>query len=515
MVKRSLLSGCVCLFGILVFAQEDPVLMRVNGRDISRSEFEYSYRHNAVGEGGNLSPKEYAVLFARSMQKVEAAKAAGLDTASAFRKQQEAVRARLINSYLIDKPTMDSCVRVQYQNMGLEAHPGQVQVMQIFKYLPQTITSRHLEEQKIRMDSIYRTIQNQPGLDFSRLVERYSDDKQSRWIESLQTTTEFENVAFALSKGEISQPFFTPEGIHILKVIDRKDMPAYEEVSNKLTERMRNREILDKATEKVVERLKKDWQYTPNLAGMEELLAKGETGQTLFTIDGQNYTGNLFKRFAASHPQAVKRQLDAFIAKSLLDYESKNMDKRHPEIRYALQKSNEEYLVKEVTRQKVDLPAMNDRAGLATYFKFHSSDYRWDSPRYKGVLLHCTDKKTAKQAKKMLKKLPENEWVDKLRQTFNASGTEKIQIEQGIFADGDNKYVDKLVFKKGGYEPVMSYPFTIVCGKKQKGPDDYREVIDCVRKDYRIYLDTYWTRELRESGKVEINQEVLKTVNNN
>ena len=71
----------------------------------------------------------------------------------------------------------------------------------------------------------------------------------------------------------------------------------------------------------------------------------------------------------------------------------------------------------------------------------------------------------------MLKKLPENEWVDKLRQTFNASGTEKIQIEQGIFADGDNKYVDKLVFKKGGYEPVMSYPFTIVCGKKQKGPD--------------------------------------------
>ncbi|WP_278717395.1 peptidylprolyl isomerase [Bacteroides caecimuris] len=514
-MKRSLLSGCICLFGILVFAQEDPVLMRVNGRDISRSEFEYSYRHNAVGEDGNLSPKEYAVFFARSMQKVEAAKAAGLDTTSAFRKQQEAVRARLINSYLIDKPTMDSCVRVQYQNMGLEAHPGQVQVMQIFKYLPQTITSRHLEEQKIRMDSIYRTIQNQPGLDFSRLVERYSDDKQSRWIESLQTTTEFENVAFALSKGEISQPFFTPEGIHILKVIDRKDMPAYEEVSDKLTERMRSREILDKATEKVVERLKKDWQYTPNLAGMEELLAIGETGQTLFTIDGQSYTGNLFKRFAASHPQAVKRQLDAFIAKSLLDYESKNMDKRHPEICYALQKSNEEYLVKEVTRQKVDLPAMNDRAGLATYFKFHSSDYRWDSPRYKGVVLHCTDKKTAKQAKKMLKKLPENEWVDKLRQTFNASGTEKIQIEQGIFADGDNKYIDKLVFKKGGYDPVLSYPFTIVCGKKQKGPDDYREVIDRVRKDYRTYLDAYWTRELNESGKVEINQEVLKTVNNN
>ena len=48
-----------------------------------------------------------------------------------------------------------------------------------------------------------------------------------------------------------------------------------------------------------------------------------------------------------------------------------------------------------------------------------------------------------------------------------------------------------------------------------KGPDDYREVIDRVRKDYRSYLDTCWMRELSESGKVEINQEVLKTVNNN
>ena len=115
----------------------------------------------------------------------------------------------------------------------------------------------------------------------------------------------------------------------------------------------------------------------------------------------------------------------------------------------------------------------------------------------------------------MLKKVPEKEWADKLRQTFNTSGEEKIQVEQGIFADGDNKYIDKLVFKKGDFEPLMSYPFTVVVGKKQKGPDDYREVIEQVRKDYRSYLDTCWMRELSEYGKVEINQEVLKTVNNN
>lgn len=106
--------------------------------------------------------------------------------------------------------------------------------------------------------------------------------------------------------------------------------------------------------------------------------------------------------------------------------------KKHPELRYTLQEYAEKCLVAEITRQKVDLPAVNDRAGLATYFKFHSSDYRWEHPRYKGVVLHCVDKKTAKQAKKLLKKVPEKEWEDILRKTFNTSGDEKLKSNRGF-----------------------------------------------------------------------------------
>ena len=515
MMKRGLLVAWFWFFGISVFAQEDPVLMRVNGKDILRSEFEYSYRHRTGNADAKLSPKEYAELFAQSKLKVEAAKVAGLDTTTMFRKLQEAWRSQLLKSYLTDKQVLDSCIRVLYQDRGLKGLGSRVRIMQIFKYLPQTITAKHLEEEKDRIDSIWQSLRTQSDLDFARLVEMYSEDKRSMWLERLQTTSEFENVAFSLSTGEISHPFFTPEGLHIIKVIDRKENPSYGEVYEKLAERLIRKEGVDKATETIVERLKRDWQYAPNPSGMNELLTIGRTEQTLFTIDGQVYSGEMFKQFASSHPQAVKRQLNGFIAKSLLDYEGKNIERKHPEVRYALQKVTDKYLIAEVTRQKVDLPAINDRAGLATYFKFHTSDYRWDSPRYKGAILHCVDKKTSKQAKKLLKKTPEKEWAEVLRQTFNTSGEEKIKVEQGIFADGDNKYIDKLVFKKGDFEPLMSYPFTVVVGKKQKGPDDYREVIEQVRKDYRSYLNAFWMRELQDFGKVEINQEVLKTVNNN
>ena len=167
-MKRNLLLGWISLFGVLAFAQEDPVVMRINGKDIPRSD----------GNGMKLSPKEYAEFFIQSKLKVEAARAAGLDTTSAFRKQQEAYRTNLLRSYLLDDQEMDGNARILYQKMKENVRGGQVQIQQIYKYLPQTITSRHLQEEQARMDSIYQVIQNQPGVDFARLVDRFSDDKR-------------------------------------------------------------------------------------------------------------------------------------------------------------------------------------------------------------------------------------------------------------------------------------------------------------------------------------------------
>ena len=98
-----------------------------------------------------------------------------------------------------------------------------------------------------------------------------------------------------------------------------------------------------------MEQLKKEYQYVPNTEALEELLQKGETDRTLFTVNGQTYTGEMFKWFASSHPQAVKRQLNGFIAKSLLDYENRHVEKKHPELRYTLQEYAEKCLVAAVS----------------------------------------------------------------------------------------------------------------------------------------------------------------------
>ena len=70
------------------------------------------------------------------------------------------------------------------------------------------------------------------------------------------------------------------------------------------------------------------------------------------------------------------------------------------------------------------------------------------------------------------------------------------------------------MFKKGDFEPLKSYPFTVVLGEKKKGPESYKEIVSRLIEDYQNHLDALWAERLRASAKVEINQEVLKTVNN-
>ena len=246
----------------------------------------------------------------------------------------------------------------------------------------------------------------------------------------------------------------------------------------------------------------------------DELLAKGSTSRVLFTLDGKAYGGKEFAGFAAVYPAGTHRQLEAFTVKTILDYENSRLELKHPEFCALVQGHRDSMLLAEITDREVGKRSVVDEAGLKAYFEAHRSDFHWDEPRYKGIVLHCTTKRVAKQVRKFLKQIPEEEWMDAIRLTFNAGDTPKVQAEQGLFAPGDNAYVDDFVFKGKDATPVLSFPFTAVQGRKQKGPDSWQEVREPLITAYRNYLEMHWVAKLRAAGKVEIDQEVLKTVNN-
>ncbi|MEG1563229.1 MAG: peptidylprolyl isomerase [Bacteroides sp.] len=514
-MKRNLFVIIGCLCAMAVAGQQDPVLMRINGKDVLRSEFERIYPKKQPLNG--TEPKtinEYVGQFVDFQLKVDAARAAGIDTSFAFRNNLAGYRARLARPFLTDQKEEEVDARQLYHKMKASTRTGQVRVMHIFKYLPQTVSSVRIREAERQMDSIYKTLTSLPPADFATCVEKYSDDKKTFWIGWLQTSAEFENVAFSLPKGDFSKPFYSPQGLHIVKVIDRKDTTSFDEIREELVQRLARERVLNKGTEVLIRQLKETYHYLSHPSGVDELLRKGETDQLLFTLDGRPWTGTDFKRFAAAHPQGTKDQFDAFVAKTILDYENSRLEKKYPVFCSMMREYEADQLSQEISNREVEKKAASDEAGLSTYFKSHKSTYFWTQPRYQGAVLHCVNKKTAKKAKKLLRKLPQSEWKERVRSIFQASGIEKVKMEQGLFAEGDNRYIDKLVFKKGEPDPLESYPFTIVVGQKQKGPEDYREVRASLVTDYQRFLESLWLKRLHASAKVEINQEVLKTVNN-
>ena len=152
-------------------------------------------------------------------------------------------------------------------------------------------------------------------------------------------------------------------------------------------------------------------------------------------------------------------------------------------------------------------------ADLEDYFKTNRERYGWGIPHYRGAVIHCQDKKEAKRIKKYLSKYPIGLWEDAWER-MPKEISEKCRIEVGMFPIGQNPYVDKLAFKCGEYQPLENYPYTWVLGHKlKKGPTDYKDVYGDLKKDCLKAKKEAEFEAFMRKNKVEIDEEVLKTVN--
>src|SRR5574344_449256 len=95
--KFFLFASLLC--GVNVFAQQDPIVMKVNGVPVTRSEFEYSFnKNNSEGVIDKKSLDEYVDLFVNYKLKVAAALDANLDTMNSFKSEFADRKSTRLNS---------------------------------------------------------------------------------------------------------------------------------------------------------------------------------------------------------------------------------------------------------------------------------------------------------------------------------------------------------------------------------------------------------------------------------
>lgn len=454
-------------------AQEDPVLMRINGAPVTRSEFEYNYNKNNSDEViDKKTVDEYVDLFVNYKLKVLAALDDRLDTLTSFRKEFRMYRDQQIRPLLVPETRMDEeCVRY-YDMMKANLQGRQLlQPSHIFLRVKQKATKEEQEAVGARMDSVYKALQE--GADFAELAKKVSEDPQTAvrggvlpWIGPNQTLKEFEDVAYSLEVGSYSQPFLSTVGYHIVKLMDKKDLEPFNELKPNIERFLESQGLRDRLA----------------MQALDSIAAAGGTPKTV---------------------------------EEILEEETARLCAKDNNLKYLVQEYHDGLLLFEECSRNVWEPATKDTLGIEDYFKRNKKKYSWDVPHFDGMVYYCRDKKDVKAVRKAIRKQPDSQWTSIVRQQFNKDSV-SVKMEKRLFKQGENANVDVVALKVKGAEPkpIEGFPYMAVVGEKlKKGPERWTQVSAAVVADYQRLREEEFVARLREKYTVEVDKEVLATVN--
>ena len=134
-MKRIALFLLHLTFYIPVLAQDDPVVMKIAGTPITRSEFEYNYNKNNTEN----------VIDRKDLEDAK------MDTASAFLDEFRTYRDQQIRPLLVPEGSEEAEVRDYYDGMlkQLDGHDLRLPA-HIFLRVPQKSTAEEQEAKKVR-----------------------------------------------------------------------------------------------------------------------------------------------------------------------------------------------------------------------------------------------------------------------------------------------------------------------------------------------------------------------------
>lgn len=477
MLKKILTSCALCLSIIGAYAQQnvDPVVMTVGGEPVTRSEFEYNFnKNNTDAVVDKKTVREYADLFAVYKMKVRAALDAKMDTITSFQKEFRHYRDLQIRPLLVPEVVMEKQCQDYYDGM-LQALGGKdlIRPAHILVLVPQNADAKVQEEKRLLADSIYNALLQ--GTAFEELAHTLSDDVQTGknggalpWIGPGNTLKEFEDVAYGLQPGEMSKPFLSPVGYHVVRMLERKQLEPFDTLHPQIHSFMERR-------------------------GVHERLAT----DALDSI--------------------VKKYEGKYTTDQILDKETERLCAINRELKYLVKEYHDGLLLYELCSTQIWEPAKADTVGLERYFKANKKNYAWDTPHFSGMVYYCKNEADVKLVGKMLKKQKDDSrWIGMVREQFNKDSV-MVRMDKRLFVKGDNANVDALAFKVKGKEvrPLDGFPYVGHVGKVLKtGPAKWTDVSVKVVQDYQKAQEDKYVENLRKKYPVVIFEDKLSTVNN-
>ncbi len=220
--------------------------------------------------------EENLTLFVNYKLKVREAEALGLDKSEEFNREFASFQENLKAPFLIKNSLEEGELRKAYSRMQEVIRASHI----LFQFPPNASREDSLIVLKMALKVKGEIEQNG---DINSLAVQYSDDPSSKvnkgdlgYFTSLQMVQPFEDAAYNIQLGQVSNPVLTKFGYHLIQVKDRQPNPGQVLVSHILVrideksptgEHLARRKIADIYTEIQLRLIQK----IPHRAKMEEI----------------------------------------------------------------------------------------------------------------------------------------------------------------------------------------------------------------------------------------------------
>ena len=407
---------------------------------------------------------------------------------------------------------------------------GEIQVAHImFKKNKNTSDNSNAKE---KINEIYTKLKD--GEDFAELAERFSEDRSTAVKGGRlppfgvgKMVPEFEEIAFSLNKpAEYSKPFETDFGWHIISLINKNDIPSFNDVTKEIMNKISRDSRGELSKISLYEKLKDNYKVKNNVNNFKKLRKLAYKNVKLSNWDGINDIDSevlfyidsleiLVSDFVTYVLLNQKNETDFdilyqdYVNVKLLSHEKNMLSFKYPEYKALLNEYREGILLFDITNQNVWNKAVNDTVGLNQYFIDNQQNYMWDD-RVEASIYTCSNKTIASRVKFQLFLLQSN---DKILKNINKESPLNLQIQSDTFEENDNVYIQKSEKKLGlNSDIVLDDGSVVLVYVKNKIPATNKDLSDVKGKvisDYQSYLENQWIDKLRKKYTIKINKEVL------
>lgn len=401
------------------------------------------------------------------------------------------------------------------------------------------------EKAKTTIDDIYKKIQQ--GEAFESLAQQFSEDKSSapkggvlqRFGSGQLSSEEFENVAFELKeKDQISVPFQSQFGWHIVKLIEKHPVRSFDEMKFELEEKIRKDERSLLITNSLAKKLRDKYTISKDAKIIAKIKAavnddfysqtwvvpeksKELNGDVLVINKDKKINAKLFLDFIAAKQKSniktkpivrlVDELFEKFTEEQLIAYYNENLENEYPEFKNVMDEYRDGLLLFDLMEKEIWNRAKNDTIGLHNYFANNIKNYQWKK-RYSADILSSTDKKIVEKAQKFLKKGKSLEYI---REQLNKDGKVNIMSKSGMYEE-DYDVLSQFENLSKGVTSIVSkdqYFFVVnITDEKSAGAKELSECKGKAISDYQQYLENNWVDELKSEFNIQVNQDVFAKV---